>query len=259
VAYDPPGGSASPPEIPPPMREGGEPTRPVGSIGAPSTEKNLVESYRRTVLSPSVENFEEEIPRASWAKVFIGIGLVMAATLVAALTVRYLFAALLPDLYDPLRQVRETEARLREANLYEQFRWLPEAILAATSGGSIVVAVLSTPIFFFLGAGATYLAARIFGGRGGSFLTHSYLLSLSYAPLRVVSNLVGLVPVVSGIASLALFAYQLYLAGQSMQASQRMEPGKAMMAAFVPLILTLVLLCVGLGVGLALIASSIRR
>jgi hypothetical protein len=44
-----------------------------------------------------------------------------------------------------------------------------------------------------------------------------------------------------------------------MQASQRMEPGKAMMAAFIPLIVGLVLGCVGIIFLATSLASALAR
>jgi hypothetical protein len=231
----------------------------MGTMGAQEAPGSLVDSYKRVVLSPGVAVFEGEIPRASWNKTLLGVGIVMLATLAASLIVTYGFAALMPDIYDPARQLRTAEEQLRQVDALERFRPILDAVRFFSGGWGIAIALLATPVFFFLGAGATYIAARLFGGKGGDFMTHSYLLSLSYTPLRVISNLAALVPFVGGIVSLAQLFYQLYLAGLSMQASQRMEPGKAMMAAFVPFILALVLGCVGIVIAAFAFASTIVR
>ena len=261
MAYDPP--ADRPENIPPPTMEDanyGTPTRPVGDTGSvPAAEGSLIDSYKRVVLSPNVSVFEDEIPKASWSKTFIGIGMVMLITLVVGLIIFYGFAALLPDLYDPGRQLRVAEERLRDVGALDRFQWILDGSGFFLSVWGVILGVLVTPIFFFLGAGATYLSARILGGKEGNFMTHAYLLSLSYTPLRVASNLAALVPLVGGIASLAAFFYQLYLAGLSMQASQRMEPGKAMMAAFIPLIIGLVLGCVGIIFIASSLAAALAR
>jgi hypothetical protein len=45
------------------------------------------------------------------------------------------------------------------------------------------------------------------------------------------------------LIGIVLFFYQLYCAGVAMQTSQRMAPGRAQMAAFLPSILGIVLTC----------------
>ena len=268
MPYEPPedgAGSVPAPMSPsPPGDYGyGTPTKSVedmgGAPGASTNAGGLVETYRRVVLSPSVEVFEDEIPRASWGKTLFGIGIVTATTIVVSAITFYGLGALFPDLYNPTRSIAEVEARLREANILEQWRWLLDLLGFLLGAGGILLSAALTPILFFVGAGALYISSRLFGGRGSDFMTHSYLLSISYTPLRAVSTLAGLVPIVSGFVSLALFLYQLYLAGVSMQASRRMEPGKAMMAAFVPLIALLLLMCVGIIALIAVLAPMIQR
>jgi hypothetical protein len=100
-----------------------------------------------------------------------------------------------------------------------------------------------TYIGFFLGAGLLWLMAKMFGGQNSDFLTHSYLLSLSYTPLRIISTVLSIVPFLGGLVALVLSLYQLYSAGLAMQASQRMAPGRAQLAAFLPTIVGFLLLC----------------
>jgi site-specific recombinase len=121
-----------------------------------------------------------------------------------------------------------------------------------------VSSFIGTFIGFFLGAGILWLAARMLGGTGSDFMTHSYLLSLSYTPTRVLGALLGIIPIIGWLIGLALVIYQLYLAGLAMQASQRMQPGRAQMAAFLPAIIGVVLggLCCVIAFGAIVAALS---
>jgi hypothetical protein len=85
--------------------------------------------------------------------------------------------------------------------------------------------------------------AKLFGGVDSDFMTHSYLLSLSYTPLRIAAAVLQIVPCVGAIAGIALYIYQLYSAGLAMQASQRMASGRAQLAAFLPAIVGILFTC----------------
>src|SRR5207253_9546373 len=88
-----------------------------------------------------------------------------------------------------------------------------------------------------------WLAARMFGGTNSNFMTHSYLLSLSYTPLRIIGSVIGIIPILGGLVAFAAGLYQLYSAGLAMQASQRMQPGRAQLAAWLPLVVGILLAC----------------
>ncbi len=104
--------------------------------------------------------------------------------------------------------------------------------------------LIFTYVFFYAGAGIQYLVAKMLGGQGQGFGTHAYLDSLSYTPIKVVSTIVQIIPIIGSFIAIGLTLYQLYLQGLGLQASQRLPAGKAMLAAFTPLIVTLVLGCI---------------
>jgi Yip1 domain len=194
--------------------------------------QSLVQSYINAVTKPSAGTYEGELRNASWTKVLIGI----AAVAVVGAIMNLLFAQLASSTYDQFfNQFQQQFGSQGNADL-GQYRSLAR-------GGGPLGALISPFITFFLGSGLLFLMAKIFGGQGGDFLTHSYLLSLSYTPLRIASSLLGIIPCVNVIAGLALALYQLYSAGLAMQASQRMEPRRAQMAVFLPAIVGLILVC----------------
>ncbi|HVF99201.1 MAG TPA: hypothetical protein VND68_05135, partial [Chloroflexia bacterium] len=61
-------------------------------------------------------------------------------------------------------------------------------------------------------------------------------------PTKILSLVLSVIPCI-GIVTLVLPFFQVYCAGQSMRASQRLEPGKAMLAAFIPAIVIVLLVC----------------
>jgi hypothetical protein len=207
---------------------------------------SLFQSWLNALTKPNVTTYEAEIPRANWTSTLIGVAIVALVSAIMALlsagAARAYMGWLTPYLeqqpgYDP-----------------SQLDW----VYGAGGGTGAVSSFIGVFITFFLGAGVLWLAARMLGGTGSDFMTHSYLLSLSYTPTRVVASVLSIIPIIGGIVSLVLFFYQLYLAGLAMQASQRMQPGRAQMAAFLPAIIGIVLggLCCLLAIGVLISALS---
>jgi|GEM_PF-1457985 len=224
----PPGGYGSSP---------GTSTAPGG--GDPSNLTHLPQSYLNAVTRPSVATYEAEIPNASWLKVLIGLIPVLLTGVLAGFVVASQVSAQMLAQMDQLRAQGQPEVAIQIVDFFRRvFEFSP------------IMGIFSVFITFFLGAGTQYMVAKSVGrGEGSSFLTHAYLSSLSYAPLHTVGNLLGLIPVVGGCIFLAGLIYQVYCVGVSMQASHRMQGGKAQMAAFSPILIIIVLglcSCIGL-------------
>lgn len=247
----PPGGYGAPPPPPPPMGgPAGGPSFNVGSMGTvnQATLRDLFQSYMNAVMKPNVSTYEMEIPRASWLRTLVGV---IAVDIVSFL-IGLIFAGL------AYAQVNSALAQLHAQGIYQYDSFIN---LVAGGGGVVatVLGLLLTPIGFFLGAGVLWLSARMFGGTNSDFMTHSYLLSLSYTPLRIISRVLGIIPILGALVSFVAFFYQLYSAGLSMQASQRMQPGRAQLAAFLPLIVCIVLGCLCGVILIALAAATVNR
>jgi len=220
----PPSGGYTPPPPPPP----GPVMRPEG--GGAFDIQSLFQSWMNALTKPNVATYEAEIPRANWTSVLVGLAIVgLVSALVALLSIGASRAMI--DQFTPFFQQQDPNF---DPNMLNQF-------YGGTGIGSAIWAFIGTFITFFLGAGVLWLAARMLGGTGSDFMTHSHLLSLSYTPTRVIAAVIGIIPVIGGLIGLVLYFYQLYLAGLSMQASQRMQPGRAQMAAFLPTIIGIVL------------------
>lgn len=236
-SYSPPppptGGGYSPP--PPPM------TAMKTSGGGSGDMSHLPQSYINAVTKPSVGTYEAEIPNANITKTLIGVAIVAIVSFLFNLIFAGASAAALAPLTSQLRQ--------SGSNID------PAALTGGAGIGGALLGLVFTFVFFFVGAGIQYLVAKMLGGQGQDFGTHAYLDSLSYTPLRVVSTVVAIIPVIGGLVGLVLILYQLYLQSLGLQASQRLPAGKAMMAAFAPAIIALVLGCISLVACAGLIAS----
>jgi len=205
----------------------------VGSLGTvnQASLQDLFQSWMSALTKPSAATYEAEIPKASWLRTLIGVAVV---TLVSFL-INLIFAGLAANSMNTYLN-----------QLHAQGVYSMDWVANLGGGGGIVGAFLGlvfTACFFFLGAGILWLMARMFGGTNSNFMTHAYLLSISYTPLRVIAAIANIIPLVGGLISFAAFLYQLYSAGLAMQTSQRMQPGRAQLAAFLPLIVGIVLFC----------------
>jgi hypothetical protein len=184
--------------------------------------QNLVQSYINAITKPNVSTFEGELRNGTWSKVLIGVAAVAIINFITGLIGLGGYAGYMKS-FGSVNSDFATNAAVAGG-------------IGAAFGGFVF-----TFIAFFAGAALLYLSARIFGGQGSDFLTHSYLLSLSYTPLRIIASVLGIIPCVGGIVGLVAVLYQLYLAGLSMQASQRMQAGRAQAAAWVPALIVGVL------------------
>jgi hypothetical protein len=218
--YTPPpgGGYAAPP--PPPT------SRP--ETGGAMDLGSLVQSYINAVTKPNASTYEAEIPRADWTKTLIGVAAVAVVNFIVALIGIGSTAAFLNQFRDQFQQEGVP---------------IDPGMFAGAGVGGAFSSLFFTFIGFFLGAGLLWLMARVFGGQNSDFMTHSYLLSLSYTPLRIAGAVIGIIPILGGFIAILLSLYQLYSAGLAMQASQRMAPGRAQMAAFLPTIVGFALTC----------------
>ena len=100
---------------------------------------------------------------------------------------------------------------------------------------------------FYLGSGLYWLLARLFGGLG-SFTAQTYLVSLFSVPLGILSQLLGLVPFVGGLASSALGVIQIVLWVVALKAVHNLTTGRAVLVTFIPILLACVLpFCLLLG------------
>jgi hypothetical protein len=269
MAYEPPRGGTEEdlPEDNSPLSgdryaaPSGGPTN-VGNVkkGDPGDYGTLPRSYLNVLTKASAQTYSEEIPNAGWGKILLGVAIVTLVTF----GMKILLSPLTQRNMDDLKQ------KLAEGGQYaenEPWRTLFPLLDVANSP----LFALIVPITFFFGAAILYFFSRIARDKeaadanSAGFKTHAYLLSLSYTPLRSLAALTGLLsllPVVGllgSLISLGLFLFQLYSAGLSMQASQKLAPGKAQQVAFVPWIVGLALLICATSIVLVTVLGPLLR
>ena len=222
--------SATPPQQygTPPYQQGGygygyaPPQQAPRSIGQAIQE--LPNQYIRVLTKPSVQTFAEEMGKADWAMVWI------------QLLIWALFGTIIGLIASALRLASSSLIGTGGANF--------NSFLALTASGN-TFAFISVPITFFILVGIQYLLAKAFKGEG-NFLTQGYTTLLFEVPIYIISYLLGLIPILGGIAGFALLIYGWVLNVFAIMAVHRLSGGKAAAVVFIPIavLLLLVFLCV---------------
>ncbi|MEA2575518.1 MAG: hypothetical protein QOH93_2816 [Chloroflexia bacterium] len=203
----------------------------MGSMGGASgiDFQDLIQGYRGAVMTPNTAFYESQIPKANLLKVLVGLGIVILVNIIVGLISAGAAASSLGSLRDQLRA--------------QGVNFDPSAVAGGGGVAGALFSIVLVPLLFFIGAAIIYGLAKMLGGQGTDFMTHAYLLSLSYVPLGVVSSVLGLIPGVGGLVALVAVIYRQYSQGKSLEASQRMQPGRAQAAAFIPIGIAIVLIC----------------
>jgi hypothetical protein len=100
------------------------------------------------------------------------------------------------------------------------------AMRQSSIGGGLIGSALGAIIGFYIYLGLVYLLGRAFGGTG-NFGELAYDISLFSAPLTAVGSLLGIIPVLGGIAALVLGIYQIYLTYLGIQSGMNLPKDKA--------------------------------
>ncbi|MDQ5826524.1 MAG: YIP1 family protein [Chloroflexota bacterium] len=222
----PPGGGYGAPPPPPPPTGGG-----MGSMGGAGGVdiQDLMQGYMGAVTTPNTAFYESQIPKANMMKILIGLGIVIAVNVIVGLIGAGAAAAQMGPLRDQFRA--------------QGIDFDPGAFAGGGGIAGALFSIVLTPLFFFIGAWIIYTVAKMLGGQGADFMTHAYLLSLSYVPLGVIASVLGLIPGIGGLVGLVALVYRQYSQGKSLEASQRMAPGRAQAAAFIPLGIAVLFFC----------------
>ncbi len=193
---------------------------------------HIWQKWINVTTKPGVASFNQELPTANWSDVWIsliGLGILTAITgAIAALYTVQTFT---------IPQGNGTTTTVH--------------IPTGTSWFTII----GVPLGFFIGVAILFLVAKIFGGTG-TFLQQSYAMALFYVPIQAVTALLGLLPVLGGIASIALGIYEIILAVFAIAASQRLTVGKSVAVVLLPAAIVLFFTCAALVVFAAILATT---
>lgn len=113
--------------------------------------------------------------------------------------------------------------------------------LGGLSLGDILTSMISAVIGLFIGSGVLYLLAKSVGQGQGNFMTQTYLYSLYTFPLGILSAVLGIIPFVSLISSLAIVIYELVLTYYMLQPAHNMSADKARQVVFLLVLIGVIL------------------
>lgn len=118
-----------------------------------------------------------------------------------------------------------------------------QMLASGVLGGAGFSAIITTPLFFFIGAAILYLIGRMLGGNG-DLGRYSYLLASFQAPIGILSALLSLVPVLGGCIGGILAIYSLVLTYFATKVGLNLSSGRAIAVILIPVILVfLLILC----------------
>lgn len=191
----------------------GYPPPPVGAYRAPTSGFNFQDLYQRwrTVLSiglnpeRGIATFDAQQPAANWPVIWIGI------TILAV--VEAVFGVITGAEYH----------------------------VKGTGVGTFIGDFISTYIGFFLLAVILFAIARYAFSGTGTFLAYSFVLSLIYVPLGIISSVAGIIPILGGLIALAAGIYEVILAIYATSSSHRLTLGKSTAVVLIPIVVLLIL------------------
>ncbi|HEX9369671.1 MAG TPA: Yip1 family protein [Roseiflexaceae bacterium] len=213
--------------------------------------QQMLNASRAVLLRPSVATFEEhERNDLGWALIYVAIAAVASAILSA---IGFVIRG--PAMEATLQQLQQQLGRP-----------LPPFAGALVGGGGLTAAIISSLfgaiIGFLIWAGIVWLLGRAFGGTG-AFGELAYDVALFSAPLTVLNALISLLGIgplacLTGIVSLALGIYNIYLTWLGIQAGMNLPGSKALWVILIP-ILVVLLLCCGLFALIFLAAAGMQQ
>ncbi len=162
--------------------------------------QDLLARWRAVLYPPSVASFDEQKSAANWNTIFIALALLGV--------VQAVFAFI-------------TGFEYHRANT------------PYPGVGTIIGGFIGVFFAFFIVAGIIYLLARALGGTG-TFLEHSWLLSLVFVPIQAVSDVAGVIPILGGLIGAVLGIYSVVLYIFATASAHRMTLGRATVAVLIP-------------------------
>jgi hypothetical protein len=213
----------------------------------PAGINGLWQKFINVTTKPGAQSFANELPTANWSDIWlaiIGLGVLTGITgFITSFYTRTLFTA-----NNPFFSGMPPDQQHALNSIFSS---------AGPSFGSLIGPIIGVPLGFFIGMGILFVSAKIFGG-AGSFLEQAYSFMLFYVPINGLGAILGLIPVLGGLAGFALWIYSIVLAVFAMMASQRLPGGRAVAAVLLPAIIVGLLVCAFLFIAIAAIAALVN-
>jgi len=193
---------------------------------------HIWQKWINVTTKPGVASFRQELPTANWSDIWISL---IALGILSAIT------GAIAALYTV------QNIAIPQGNGTTTIVHIPAGVSWFT--------IIWVPLAFFIGVAILFVVAKIFGGTG-TFLQQSYAMALFYVPIQGVTALLGLLPVLGGIASIALGIYEIVLAVFAIAASQRLTVGKSVAVVLLPAAIVFFFACAALVVFAAILATT---
>jgi len=105
---------------------------------------------------------------------------------------------------------------------------------------TFIAVLIGTPIVllisWLIGSAIIYVFAKIFNGKG-DFTKQSYLIALFWAPLVVVTTVIGIIPFIGAILGCLLWLYGLYLLTLALKQAHKVSTARAVAIWIFPMII----------------------
>jgi hypothetical protein len=200
--------------------------------------RQLPGQYLRVLTRPSAMTFAEEMGKAAWNIVWVQlIGYAVIATILSFIATQIGLS---------LTTLGTGTASVNSSML---------GAIRSIEGGASLGSIIIIPLFFFIGMGILFGLAKAFHGEG-RFLTQCYTFLLFYAPLGIITSIIGLIPIAGSLIAFAISIYEIVLSVFAIQATHRLSGGKATAVVLIPVGVALLLACAAIVAIVAIVASS---
>ena len=199
-----------------------------------------IQTWINVLTHPNEQTFTEEgsKPQANFTTAIIWMVITGAVTgILGWMAFNLLFGSSngLLAMIEQMDLPPETATQMREM--------FSNGMMSAFVGGAGLSSIVTTPLFFLLGAGLFYLIGRMLGGQG-DLGRYAYLLASFQAPLGIITALLGLVPMLGGCLGLLLSIYSLVLTFFATKVGLNLSSGKAIAVIVIPVaVLLLLMIC----------------
>lgn len=199
--------------------------------------------YWKVLSKPGAATFAEEAGKAEWGIILIQL---FGVAIIGAILGTISSAMNRTNMQSLMNQLNANNPNAATT---------PAATLSPAASFFISLAI--TLVFFFVAQGIYFGLAKAFGGQG-SFTAQTYSALLYQTPIGILSSLLGLIPFLGGLASIALGIYGIVLAVFMVMGVHRLSGGKASAVILIPLGVVVLLTCILAIAAFALLAAAIR-
>jgi hypothetical protein len=204
----------------------------------------LFRSWQNVVLHPSSRSFLAERPGADYRKVWVGILIYAVVGAVAVFLGQVISAAMQVALVPALGG-----GSLDETTLGAGFSLILALVIA-------VFTFFASLASLWISSGIYWLSSRAFGAQG-TYKDQTYLLSLVFVPLGLVSALLSILPFLGAFIAAAVGIYGIVLTVFALQATHEVSGARAFFIWLVPTLIIVGIICICVVISIVLITVGV--